>query len=425
LFAYSQTLKRSSSSSKEESFVPPIYPKRKNTYDEEWANEVRNKAIATNCTIGSPGRQDSEEQSTPSFEKLETLVDKVKDLYETTEIDNHPEKLKALFACLGQVWAGVCLVNAIIALYAKEKDDFDALSAKIEEKFTELKARDSVIRLRGYIWEIERLLNRPLDQSSSDQLDKNVNCLMQELMVEGSTAALEEICAYLDGGHRMQMERYILYVLHFLFNGMNKNHELLVKKFGQIESDKYIKKQYGRDRQQKVVDNICKILRRFDEEIENNLEKDFDAHYKEQDFDFLTSKYDWLHFHLTSNWQVASGDYSSVYWSSNFAPRKFKRVGENIYILHYIPKDIWIEPTDDDISTARRALREANSDFKPHANRHVLMAKRLNQHNLAWWGSFYGDRNARFKTSSGYTTKCSVVEWMDPFEWRVLICGRK
>jgi len=159
---------------------------------------------------------------------------------------------------------------------------------------------------------------------------------------------------------------------------MNKNHELLVKKFGQIESDKYLKKQYGPDRQQKVVDNICKILRRFDEEIENNLEKDCDAHYKEEDFDFLTSKYDWLHFHLTSNWQVASGDYSSVYWSSNFAPRKFKRVGENIYILHYIPKDIWIEPTDDDISTARRALREANSDFKPHANRHVLMAKRLN-----------------------------------------------
>jgi len=223
----------------------------------------------------------------------------------------------------------------------------------------------------------------------------------------------------------MQMERYILHILHFLFNGMNKNNELLLKKFGKPESDEYIKRQYGPDRQQKVVNNICKVLRRFDEQLEDNLEHDFNDHFKEQDFDFLTSKYDWLHFHLTSNWQVAYGDHSSMYSSSKFIPRKFKRVGENIYVLHYIPKDIWIDPTDDEISSARRALREANNDFKPHANRHVLMAKRLNQLGLAWWGTFYGDRNARFKFSNGYTTECSVVEWMDPFEWRVLLCGRK
>ena len=355
-----------SSGSKEEEFVPPVHPKRKNTYDEEWVREVKNKAVATSST--TPERRDRDQDSTPTNEKLETLVDKVKDLYESTDTDNHPEKLKALLACLGQVWAGICLVNAIIAFYAKEKDDFDALSAKIEEKFIKLRARDSVIRLRGYVWEIERLLNRPIDQTSSDQLDKNVNCLMQELMVEGSTSALEEIYAYLEGGHRMQMERYILHILHFLFNGMNKNGELLLlKKFGKPESDEYIKRQYGPERQQKVVDNICKVLRRFDEQLEDNLEKDFNEHYKEQDFDFLTSKYDWLHFHLTSNRQVASGDYSSMYSSSKFTPHKFKRVGENIYILHYIPKDIWIDPTDDEISSARRALREAKNDFKPHA----------------------------------------------------------
>ena len=294
-----------SSSSKEEEFVPPTYPIRRNTYDEEWAREIRNKTIATSCAIASPRSRGSDEDSTPSKEKLETLVDKVKDLYETTDTDNHPEKLKALFACLGQVWAGVCLVNAIIDLYAKEKDDFDALSAKIEEKFIELRARDSVIRIRSYVWEIERLLNRPTNQLSSNELDKNVNFLMQELMVEGSTAALEEIYAYLGGGHRMQMERYILHVLHFLFNGMSKNNGLLLKESGRTKSEEYIKKQYSPERQQKVLNNVCKILRRFDEQLESNLEKDFNVHYEQRYFDFLASKYDWLHLHLMECHQVS------------------------------------------------------------------------------------------------------------------------
>lgn len=415
----------SSSSKEEDEIVPPKYPKRKKPYDEEWASDVQNKTIAFNCTILSRSRQGSGEDSTPSVEKLETLVDKVKDLYETSDTDSHPEKLKALLACLGQVWAGICLVNAIVALYAKEKNDFDALSAKIEEKFIELRARDSVIRIRGYIWEIERLLNRPTNQSSSNELDKNVNCLMQELMVEGSTSALEEVYAYLDGGHRMQMERYILHVLHFLFNGMSKNNELLQKQFGQTKSEEYIKKQYGPDRQQKVLDNICKILQRFDEQLETNLKKDFNEHYKMRDFDFLASKYDWLHLHLMECHQVVASDYCSVYWSSDFTPHMYKRCGEFVYWLHYIPKDMWIDPTDGEITSARRALREADGDWISGANRHVLMAKRLNQHNLAWWGIFYGDRNAaKFKFSSGYPTNCSVMEWMDPHEWRVLLCGR-
>ena len=191
-------------------------------------------------------------------------------------------------------------------MYAKEKDDFDALSAKIEEKCIELRARDSVIRIRSYVWEIERLLNRPTNQLSSNELDKNVNFLMQELMVEGSTAALEEIYAYLGGGHRMQMGRYILHVLHFLFNGMSKNsNELLLKESGRTKSEEYIKKQYSPDRQQKVLNNICKILRRFDEQLESNLEKDFNVHYEQRYFDFLASKYDWLHLHLMECHQVS------------------------------------------------------------------------------------------------------------------------
>ena len=103
----------------------------------------------------------------------------------------------------------------------------------------------------------------------------------------------------------------------------------------------------------------------------------------------------------------------------------FKRRGEFVYCLHYIQKDIWIDPTDGEIASARRALREANGDWTSNADRHVLMAKRLNQHNLGWWAIFYGDRNAaKFKFSSGYPTRCSVMEWMDPHEWRVLLCGR-
>lgn len=342
------------------------------------------------------------------------------------------------------MWAGVCLVSAIVDLCAKEKDDFDALNANIEKKFIELRARDSVIRIRGYIWEIERLLNRPSNPLSCNELDKNVNFLMQELMVEGSTSALEEIYAYLDGGHRMQMERYILHVLHFLFNGMSKNNEMLLKELGQTKFNEYIKKQYGPDKQQKIVNNICKILKRFEEQLDTNLEKDFNKHYKRgEDFHFLTSKYDWLHFHLTTMHVGSCGSHSQgrFYRASNFTAHKLKSVrnvallsDENVdYILHYISKDIWIDPTDDEISSARRALTEARRDiesvgFFGTANRHVLMAKRLNQHNLAWWGSFYGHLGAQFEFSNGYPTKCSVMEFFTPaegYEWRVLLCGRK
>jgi len=207
---------------------------------------------------------------------------------------------------------------------------------------------------------------------------------------------------------------------------MNKNNELLLKKFGATKSEEYIRKQYSPDRQQKIVDNICKILQRFDENLKVNLEKDFEKHYK--DFDFITSKYDWLHLHLHESWQFSTPDHFELYSTSKFVPFCFKKTGEYYFFLHYIPKSIWIDPSDEEIASAMQALREANGDFKPNVNsdRHVLMAKRLNQRNLAWWGTFYGTRKTGiFKFSSGYPTNCSVVEWMDPFEWRVLLCGRK
>lgn len=84
---------------------------------------------------------------------------------------------------------------------------------------------------------------------------------------------------------------------HFLFNGMSKNNGLLTKKFGEKGCQDYVRKQYRNERKKKVVENICKILRRFDDNLETNLKKDFEKHYK--DFDFLTSKYDWLHLLLT------------------------------------------------------------------------------------------------------------------------------
>jgi hypothetical protein len=240
--------------------------------------------------------------------------------------------------------------------------------------------------------------------------------------IAGSTSALREIYAYLDGGHRTKMERYILHLLHILFNGMNKNNELLLQRFKRTEAEAYINAQYGLSQRRKVVENVCDVLQRFDNELDGNLKRDFGTHY--DNFEFLSSKYDWLHLHWTTNHQVCDEYNSFMYFSTDFVPQVFKKTGEYCYWLHYIPKHIWVDPSEEEISSARAALREANRDFTPGAKRHVLMAKRLNQRNLAWWGTFYGNRGSpQFKFSDGLTKNCSVAEWLDPHEWRVLICG--
>jgi hypothetical protein len=175
-----------SSSSKEER-VSPKYPVRYNAYNVLWANDVLSRARVqyTDVFTRSDARGTSEDDSTASFEKLEKLVDEAEKLYESIGNDDAPAKLKALFACLGQVWSGICFVRAVIALCEEEKSEFDAITAHIDQKFTELRARDSVIRLRKHTWEIQRLLNRPVEDSTSQLLDREVNGLMQELIVEG------------------------------------------------------------------------------------------------------------------------------------------------------------------------------------------------------------------------------------------------
>ena len=134
----------------------------------------------------------------------------------------------------------------------------------------------------------------------------------------------------------------------------------------------------------------------------------------EEHFDLLTSKYDWLHFHLTvqdctpdwTNYYPVSGP---TYYSSNSVPQMINMAGYYRFTLHFISKSIWINTTDDEISSAREALRVSKNDTREF-DRTVAMAKRLNERDFGWWETFYGDASVSFKFSSGYSTKCSVAE---------------